>query len=248
MKKVRSIDLIIVMLILAIALTCSGNALAAPYYQAGDPLFSDSNTAMQLGYYSGTSWSSTYATGDSLAIRFVGQNYITGPGGDILANGNYYQTISGTYTLQAAGTNLYNLTMVAGNGSITVSDGTNNYLTAIATALQIDLTQNTIAWGAVTGVNITNTINSQALTDLQSASIYGFTTFTFENSTAVETAIGNWQNDTQATNTYLRYYSELDGFAPEPAEWMLIIGLGLIGFCIQRKGFLRLVPSPQALT
>ncbi len=113
------------MLILAIALTCSGNALAAPYYQAGDPLFSDSNTAMQLGYYSGTSWSSTYATGDSLAIRFVGQNYITGPGGDILANGNYYQTISGTYTLQAAGTNLYNLTMVAGNGSITVSDGTN---------------------------------------------------------------------------------------------------------------------------
>jgi hypothetical protein len=247
MRKIRlGVEFIILML--GMMLMFSGNALAAPYYEAGTPDNNTAATALVFGYYTGTTFSTSYSAGSTLALKFSnGGNGIYGPSGDILASDptTYAQLISGIYTLSAAGGNVYNLTLVSGGSStIKVTDGTTNFLTASATALQINFGTDSIAWSDVTNVNIDNTIGSQALTDLAASSTYAFSSFTFEQ-LALETT---WLSGGAGVNA--RYYSQLDGFpaAPEPGEWVLmIVGLGLAGFYARRKGFLSSTPSPQAL-
>jgi hypothetical protein len=165
-----------------------------------------------------------------------------------------YQSIGGLYTLTSAGGNIYNLalatdpTAVSDYGTNTVKtqnlSGSSVYFSALATALQINLNTHSITWSDVTGVSINNTIGSTALTDLAASSTYAFTTFNFE-SLGTENA---WL--TGSAGSYnARYYSNLEGFAaaPEPGEWaLMLIGLGVLGFYLHRRGYLNFEVSPQA--
>jgi hypothetical protein len=74
---------------------------------------------------------------------------------------------------------------------------------------------------------------------------FNFSSFVFQHTTAVDT----WLSSTPVASSDTRYYSKLEGFAavPEPAEWMLmIVGLGMLGFYLQRRGYLNFDFSPQA--
>ncbi|MDQ5985436.1 MAG: hypothetical protein CSYNP_01146 [Syntrophus sp. SKADARSKE-3] len=212
--------------------------MAVPYFEAGTYANNSAPTSLVETYYGG-----------NLAIYFTNQP-VTGPGGDSIVG--KYQSIGGLYTLASAGGNIYNLTLatdqnaVENYGTNTVkaqSGGGTVYFSALATALQINLNTHAITWSAVTGVNINNTIGSQALTDLAASSTYAFTTFNFE-SLGTESA---WLSG--ATGSYnARYYSNLTGFsaAPEPGEWVLMLmGLGILGFYLHRRGYLSF-ESPQA--
>jgi|GEM_PF-3346691 len=212
-------------------------AMALPYFEAGTSLNNSAPTSMIETYYGGAK-----------AIYFTNQA-ITGPSGDTLVGRQ--QAIGGIYTLTSAGGNVYNLTLMTdidyGTNTLKAQNATGSsvYFDAVATALQINFDTHTISWSDVTVNNINNTIGSTALTDLGTSSTYAFTTFTFE-------ALGTestWLSGT--TGSYnARYYSKLEGFAaaPEPAEWMLMfIGLGMLGFYLQRRGYLNFDLSPQSV-
>ncbi|MCX5905657.1 MAG: PEP-CTERM sorting domain-containing protein [Deltaproteobacteria bacterium] len=157
----------------------------------------------------------------------------------------YQQAITGTYTLQNIGGGIYNL--IGGPSTITVTDGGPAVLQATATATQINFNNHTISWGAVNMGAIDVGIGSQSLIDLAANNAsYAFTNFSFD-------AIANenqWlTGGSPNTNTPTVYRSRLEGFAaaPEPAEWMLMfIGLGMLGFYLQRRGYLTFDLSPQS--
>ena len=217
-------------------------AMALPYFEAGTPLNNSAPTSMKETYYGGAK-----------AIYFTNQE-ITGPSGDSLVSRN--QSIGGIYTLSSAGGSIYNLTQVTtpaaigdyGTNTLRAQNpaGTTSYFDAVATALQINFNTDTISWSGVTLANtINNSIGSTALTDLAASSTYAFTSFTFEHLGTEST----WLSGT--TGSYnARYYSKLEGFAaaPEPAEWVLMfIGLGMLGFYLQRRGYLNFDLSPQSV-
>ena len=228
-KKKAGVLLMAVALILATAV----GAFALPYYQAGTSTYTtDSPTALTL----------FYSSVGVKAIKFTA-NPVSGPIPDNLVG--YDQTISGIYTLGVTGTaGVYSLT-TTGNSLIAVD----SYITAQSKAFQIDFRNSvngTISWEAVTGVSTDNTIlGSTSLSDLAASSSYAFSTFNFQNSSEIAT----WLSGSSGTQ-YAKYYSKLEGFAaaPEPAEWMLMfIGLGMLGFYLQRRGYLDFDLSPQSV-
>ena len=232
MIKKATVFLLASVLVIATAV----GAVAAPYYVAGEPLNATAGTAMILG-----------ANGATRTITFYGDK-IMGPSGDALTGQFINQTISGTYNLSSAGGNIYNLTLASGSSSTIRamnSDTFDIYMQANALATQINFDTHTISWGSVTNMNITNSIGSQSLTDLAGATGgYAFTSFTFEQ-IGIE---ASWLAGGEGGHA--RYYSKLEGFAavPEPGEWMLMfIGLGMLGFYLQRRGYLNFDLSPQSV-
>ena len=242
--KIRMIKKATVFLMAAaMVLATATGAFALAYYEAGTPDNSTASTAsLSMGYYntSTTAFTTNVITA-TRAIKFT-PNQITGPPGDSLAGGDYYQAITGVYSLTSLGGSIYSLSLVTGlNSQIKVD----TFLTANASATQINFDTNTIAWSNVAMGSINNTIGSTALDDLAAANgSYSFTNFTFEQ-IANE---GTWL--TGAIGGNARYYSKLEGFSstPEPAEWVLMfIGLGMLGFYLQRRGYLNLDLSPQSV-
>jgi hypothetical protein len=226
----------------AMVLATATGAFALAYYEAGTPDNNTAGTAMQMGYYNTSTLTfSTTAITDNRAIRFT-PNQITGPPGDSLASGDYFQTITGIYSLTSLGGNIYSLSLVTGLNSTIKVD---TFLTANALATQINFDTNTIAWSNVAMGSISNTIGSTALDDLAATDgSYSFTNFTFEQLTNE----GTWLTGSAGGNA--RYYSKLEGFSstPEPAEWMLMfIGLGMLGYYLQRRGYLNFDLSPQSV-
>lgn len=235
--KIKIIKKATVFLLAAVMIIATAvGAVAAPYYEAGTPSNLTAGTAMILG-----------TNGATRTISFYG-NQITGPSGDALTGTNINQMISGTYNLSLVGGNIYNLVLVGGGQSIVRAFDNNTfttYMQANALATQIDFNTHTISWGSVTNMNITNSIGSQSLTDMAGMTGgYAFTSFTFEQigSEAAWLAGG--------AGGHARYYSKLEGFSavPEPGEWMLMfIGLGMLGFYLQRRGYLNFDLSPQSV-
>jgi len=89
----------------------------------------------------------------------------------------------------------------------------------------------TITW-QVNDLDVINTAGLQTLIDLD--------------------AVGTTYTYTMATTGGLSYTSRLSGegvaAVPEPAEWMLMfIGLGMLGFYLQRRGYLDFDLSPQSV-
>lgn len=253
--KIRMIEkatayLITTLMILAV----SGAAIAADYsvgyYEAGKTTLDGGNQGIKFQYGVGGVRQFTFPTGT--------QARILGPGTDSLVTTAQTQLIWGTYQLSNSvlpgyGTDLvYGLTKVgpqAGRNEISIGDGA--YLYAESTAFQINFTNHTISWNDLTNVAIDNTtIGSDALANLMMAtSRYAFTSFNFQ---ALE-AEKAWREGTAvlANQTQARfYYSRLEGFSgvPEPAEWILMfIGLGMLGFYLQRRGYLNIDLSPQSV-
>jgi len=167
-------------------------------------------------------------------FTFSDLNQITGPGGDAITS--YYQGITGTYQLGSqVSSGVYQLTKVSGvTSTVSVEDGSNTYLSALALATEINFNTHTITWSDVTNVTINNTIGSQALNDLAQAATYAFTSFTFQ-------AIQNesaWLSGADTGSKHTTYYSKLEGFAavPEPATWiLLLIGMGMVGYALARQ-------------
>lgn len=231
MIKKATVFLMAVLMVLA---TATG-AFAVAYYEAGK-----------------TDWSSTsamYLDGGSGNTRYFYFNplAISGPSGDTLIGKN--QSFGAYYSLEwvSGTTGVYALTNT-GDTSLLVKGGPTTYLTAQAQALTIDFTNNIITWGDVTIQSINNPGGaSQSLTDMQvvkdAGGTFQFSTFQFQH----ETAINSWLTGGTVGDT--KYYSKLEGISavPEPAEWMLmIIGLGMLGFYLQRRGYLNFDFSPQA--
>jgi len=224
----------LVALIAAMTLIVTPALWALPYYESGYAGGSG-DQVFKFFYYSGNK-----------RIQFADSNLITGPSGDTIANGSYYQAISGTYQFGSeVSSGVYELTKLGGGTSaISVTDGSSDYLAAQAQALQINFNNHTITWSDVTNVSINNTIGSQALTDLASASTYAFTSFTFQ-AIANESA---WLSGSDPSTKYTTYYSKLEGFAavPEPATWLLIsMGMGAIGFALAYRR--RFIPVEMAI-
>ncbi|MFA5179781.1 MAG: hypothetical protein WC405_00550 [Syntrophales bacterium] len=221
---------VFLMAILIIAITATG-AWALSYTAGNDP----SGTAMRL-----------YTEGSTKYLRFYTDNNVVAPSGDAVVGG--WQSISGIYTLTATGdANVYNLSGATSNIQLTNSSGVTTYLTALATAMTIRFDTNTISWSDVTNMNVTAAglaTGSAVLNDFASASTYAFTSFTFEENVSES----SWLSGGGTLN--LRYSSTLSSFsaAPEPAEWMLMfIGLGMLGFYLQRRGYLNFDLSPQSV-
>jgi hypothetical protein len=238
--KIRMIKKATVFLMAAVmVLATATGAFAVAYYEAGTAANNLVSTAIEFNYDNGVK-----------TLVFMGGDKITAPGApDTILN--KYQAITGSYSLSLDHDNIYNLTNVPlGTSTISVQNAGLNttYFSAQATALQINFGNGTISWSSITDTTYNNTIGSSVIDSLQASSTYAFTTFTFENTIAVS----DWLAGTQATNPFLdvRYYSKLEGFAaaPEPAEWMLMfIGLGMLGFYLQRRGYLNFELSPQAV-
>jgi hypothetical protein len=200
-------------------------------YTAGN---ASSGTAMRLFTDSGVKY-----------LKFYTDNNVVAPSGDNIIGA--LQTISGIYTLTATGdANVYTLSNATSGVVLTNAAGTQTYMNAAATALTINFATNTINWD-VTGVTVTSAglaSGSAVLNDFASSSTFAFTSFTFEENASES----SWLSGGGTLN--LRYSSELSGFAatPEPAEWMLMfIGLGMLGFYLQRRGYLNFDLSPQSV-
>lgn len=241
--KIRMIKKATVFLMAAaMVLATATGAFAVAYYDAG---------------VQGPPWTgqSSLALINNAGTRYLYFNAIavTGPTGDSLVSSN--QNIAAWYSLGslvsgAGSTGIYNLSLVSGyTTDLNVKFGPTTYLTAQAQALQIDLGNNLIKWSDVTMGTINNPGSaSQSLTDMLAIQAAGgtfkFSTFNFEHIAAVDT----WLT-TSGTNTDTKYFSRLEGFSavPEPAEWMfMFIGLGMLGFYLQRRGYLNFDFSPQA--
>lgn len=225
---------------LATILMAASASWAVSYYDAGDSSWGNTgNLSLREFYYGGT---------QAIQFRSTVQNLVTGPITDNIATGSdNYQAISGTYTLSTTGTaGVYNLSLVSGTAStVTVTNDTfGDLLTAYAKALQINFNTHTISWSAVTLDSVTNSIASTVLDDLLTATSYAFSTFSFQALSTEST----WLSGT--TGTYnAQYYSRMEGFmaAPEPAEWVLmLLGLGMLGFYLHRRGFLNFGRAPEA--
>jgi hypothetical protein len=220
----------------AMVFTTATGAFALAYYEAGS---ADNNTSGTALVFQNNNKTFSFAS-----------NYTTGPaGGGLDAFMAYYQSISGSYTInQALGNNVYSLTGGASTIRVRDSDLNNVYLQATATATQIDLTNHTIAWTGITMGSIDTSNNAQSLIDIQAVKDAGgafqFSSFTFEGIGALNTWLGG------GAGGNARYYSNLEGIAaaPEPAEWVLMfIGLGMLGFYLQRRGYLNFDLSPQSV-
>ncbi len=229
--KKATVFLMAVMMVVA---TATG-AFALAYYESGK------------ADWSGVSRMGLDNNGGIRTFYFM-NNPISGPGSDTLVGRN--QSIDAVYQIGAlisgsGNTGVYSLTLSSGTYDLNVS----TYLAAQAQAMTIDFANNVITWSDVTMGTINNGIGSQSLTDMQAVKTAGgtfkFSTFAFEHTEAVNT----WLS-TAGTFTDTKYYSKLEGFAavPEPAEWMLMfIGLGMLGFYLQRRGYLDFDLSPQSV-
>ena len=241
MRIIRETGIFLMAVIFVLATTGGALAVPYPYYEAGNADFTDGNYAISFKYNSGTK---------QMYFRNTIQDLVTGPTGDALIANSAMQWISGTYNFGAeVSSGVYNLSLVGGGSStITVQGDTGTYITATAAATQIDFNTHTIAWTEATGVSVDNGIGSDALADLAKLSLagpgygFGFANFSFQT-LANES---NWLSGGDTLTKNQRYYSKFEG-VPEPAEWALMfIGLGLLGFYLQRKGLLNLKPISQS--
>jgi len=229
------------LLLFAVILGFGTNALALSYIEsgiAGNPAGFGQNTALNI---------SRTAVGGLVTVKFY-YNYLTAPdpaSSDTIAGG--VQEIAGSYTLGTSTATGYELT--GAPTQITLSLGITPYLTATADALEIDLQNYNIKWTAVTNVDITEDgMTSDAVSALAGLASYSFSNniFAFEQDTALSGLISG----TAKFSKSLRYYAQLGGVAavPEPGEWMLMfIGLGMLGFYLQRRGYLNFDLSPQSV-
>lgn len=245
MFKKATVFLIAIVLVI---LTAPG-AFAVSYYDAGKSNYTEGYSAIK--FFTDTDTNTRY-------MQFLAGNQITGPNLDSVVG--KYQNITGLYSLgtliveqgTTVTTGKYDLALVSG-GSLNVQNqlGTATYLEATAQAMQIDFGNNTIKWYNDNKVALTSTINpgtSAALLemkDIQTAGgIFKFSAFAFDHTDAVNT----WLNT--AAGTDVKSYSRLEGVSatPEPAEWVLMfIGLGMLGFYLQRRGYLNFDLSPQSV-
>lgn len=236
----------IFLIAVTIVLSTVVSAMAVSYYQAGEAGFSATTNTIQF-YYLGP------AGGKFQALKFS-DNPVTDPVESGLKG--ILQSISGYYKISKSITedNVWNLASVtqqgaaAGPSEITVD----SYVYALATATQIRFNDEnpelgtgtgTISWD-VDSVTVDQTGLAGDLTGLANASSYAYSTV-FQNSTTLQA----WLDGTGTIQTP-RYYARMEGFAaaPEPGEWMLMfIGLGMLGFYLQRRGYLNFDISPQSV-
>jgi len=212
------------------------------YYEAGKADFSSGNLSLEAYYEGSTKY---------IDFPLTSSNRLTGTGitGDSLVNGRIYQVLSGVYSLTetSSGSKIYNLSLTEGSNTVKVTRDSiypGSYFSALATALQIDFNTHTISWSDLSSVSFNNTISSTTLTNLQTlATQYQFTSFNFQTLTNES----NWLKGTDTDSKNTPYYAKMEGFAPEPGEWALIlIGLTMLGFYLHRRGYLNFELSPQA--
>jgi hypothetical protein len=240
---------IIVLLSLMMVLGMTGIAGAVGamvgYYEVGAEDYSSGNTGL-TAYYVGGEKRIQFPI--SAAIRLTA----TGKAGDSLVDGWIYQALGGAYSLAGTATpGVYSLSLVSGTNTVKVSDDViypGSYFSALATALQIDFNTHTIAWSDLSSVSFNNALTptSDTLTDLQArATEYQFTSFNFQTLTNES----NWLAGTDKTTKNTPYYAKMEGFAPEPGEWaLMLVGLGMLGFYLHRRGYLNFDLAPQAMT
>ena len=249
MVKKATVFLMATMMVIALA----GVAVAVDYntvgsYEAGVNILDTKGISFK--------WSGGVRT---FYFRTGQQMPITGPEGDNISNplNSMLQAITGTYSFGNVydSSGIYSITPGV-TSQITVGDGSfPNVLSATATATLINFGNNTITWqvsDAPGSVVIENTdLQSVNLANIQSnATAYSFN-LTFQEWTS-ETAEENWLKGTSGYNGTQdkAYSSKFSGLAaaPEPAEWVLMfIGLGMLGFYLQRRGYLKFDLSPQSV-
>ena len=237
---------VFLMAVLMVLATATG-AFALAYYEAGTPDNSSAATnPIRFGYI-----------GLDKAIIFnysLTTNLITGASNsEDTMIGTTVQKITGNYTLGSGSGGIYNLIPVSTNSTVAVTDGgATTYLTATAKALSINFNQtgpgaNSITWEIPISMGTITAGTSTTLAEMgtiKTGGYFQFSEFTFEHSSFLDL----WLTGGSALNA--RYYSKLEGFAaaPEPAEWMLMfIGLGMLGFYLQRRGYLNFDLSPQSV-
>jgi len=251
--KIRMIKKATVFLMaLTLVLSTATGAFAVAYYEAGTYDYSSGNASMNMG----NSTPLTPLTGTRQLNFYNNAQLVLGPNTDAnLVNAGLFQYITGTYNLTYVSggitTGIYSLALVSGTKSTLTVDTMYHddlQLSATTKAMSINFTDNTITWDTVTMGLIPNTVNSSSLADMQtlkdSNGTFGFTTFAFQHTAAVDA----WLSSGTSNQTY--YYSQLGGVsaAPEPAEWVLMfIGLGMLGFYLQRRGYLNFDLSPQSV-
>lgn len=258
----------VILMATAMVLVMATGAFAVQYYEVANYISGPNNQSLQA-FYSSPGVKAISFPSNSAAL-------LTGPDGDALVNTRNYQTISGTYTMALQNplvAGIYELTLLSGTSSVvkaidaTRFTGPDNDIPVTvfrgsALATLINFNDHTISWlnqndnNSVTSVTINNSdLGSTTLANMSAeATKYSFTSFTFSYlgdelggyTLATEQA---WLNGLSGTKTS-PYQSTLAGFAavPEPAEWMLMfIGLGMLGYYLQRRGNLNFDLSPQSV-
>lgn len=232
MIKKATVFFMAVMMVMAMAT----GAWALAYYESGS---GDTNMKFKR-------------SATDVRTLWFNDNTVTGPEGALVG---LLQSISGTYTLAYQSgdtlTGIYTLTSASANSmALDAGNATPELAATMSATATMNFTTDTIVWDVFTVGTIANNIGSETLTQMQTIKD-NMGTFKFTTAFEQNTSIDTWLSGSGSMLTKDTIYTtKLEGItaAPEPAEWVLMfIGLGMLGFYLQRRGYLNFDLSPQSV-